>query len=70
MGVVVLGYMLWVLATTENRRFIDGVLVFTYVHLGVGGCLVPHRNVWLDRVVQEGRPRHETGESIWSTPIA
>ncbi|KAH8032183.1 hypothetical protein HPB51_023818 [Rhipicephalus microplus] len=38
MGVVVLGYMLWVLATTENRRFIDGVLVFTYVHLGVGAA--------------------------------
>lgn len=36
MGVVVLGYMLWVLATTDNRRFLDGVLTFTYVHIGVG----------------------------------
>ncbi|XP_077546548.1 uncharacterized protein LOC144159126 [Haemaphysalis longicornis] len=38
MGVVVLGYMLWVLVTTENRRFLDGVLIFTYVHLGVGAA--------------------------------
>lgn len=36
MGVVVLGYMLWVLATTENGRFFDGVLTFTYVHMAVG----------------------------------
>ncbi|KAH9363833.1 hypothetical protein HPB48_007947 [Haemaphysalis longicornis] len=38
MGVVVLGYMLWILVTTENRRFLDGVLIFTYVHLGVGAA--------------------------------
>ncbi|XP_064486273.1 CD82 antigen-like isoform X2 [Ornithodoros turicata] len=36
MGVVVLGYMLWVLATTEYGRFLEGVLTFTYVHIGVG----------------------------------